>query len=141
GKKFPELSLTYSDTAFLFLLGGLGCCKQGGTLCMVEPISLLAARDAGPIRAHLMNAAALDAVWYATGPLFSAGVRVCAPVLRVGKKQTRETKIYREREFVNAGSIALKSTSLTWAGVMEPEITRIAAKLDQGLVLGDIAEA
>jgi hypothetical protein len=60
--------------------------RPGGYVAMVQPQSLLAARDAGPARASALSRAALVGLWAepADGPRhFAAGVRVCIPVLRV----------------------------------------------------------
>lgn len=137
GKKFAGLSLTYADTAFVFLLGGLGMCKPGGTLAMVQPISLLAARDAGAIRAGLLERAGLKSVWFAHEALFSAGVRVCAPVLVVGESCV-ETSIYRGIGFESLGKIAIAGDAATWGSVLAPAAARIAEKLVGARTLGEI---
>ncbi len=137
GKKFAGVSLTYADTAFVFLLGGLSLCKPGGTLSMVQPISLLAARDAGAIRAGLMARAGLKSVWFANEALFSAGVRVCAPVLVVGES-CGETSIYRSVGFESLGKIAIAGNAATWGSVLAPAAARIAEKLVGARTLGEI---
>ncbi len=137
GKKFAGVSLTYADTAFVFLLGGLSLCKPGGTLSMVQPISLLAARDAGAIRTELLARAGLKSVWFANEALFSAGVRVCAPVLVVGEA-CGETSIFRSVGFESLGKVAIAGSAATWGSVLAPAAARIAEKLVGARTLGEI---
>lgn len=137
GKKFAGVSLTYADTAFVFLLGGLSLCKPGGTLSMVQPISLLAARDAGAVRAGLMARAGLKSMWFANEALFSAGVRVCAPVLVVGES-CGETSIFRSVGFESLGKVTIAENAATWGSVLAPAAARIAEKLVGARTLGEI---
>ena len=137
-RKFADVSLTYADTAFVFLLGGLSMCKPGGTLSMVQPISLLAARDAGAIRAGLMQRAGLKSVWFANEALFSAGVRVCAPVLVVDGA-IAESSIFRGAGFESLGKVPIAKDAATWGSVLAPAAARIAAKLSGEKTLGEIA--
>jgi hypothetical protein len=76
----------YVDTAALFLVRGMHLVRPGGRVALVQPHSTLAARDATPVRALVGHEGVLDALWYASEPIFEADVRVCAPVLeRVGQ--------------------------------------------------------
>ncbi|MEO7556998.1 MAG: N-6 DNA methylase [Acidimicrobiales bacterium] len=76
----------YTDTAWLFLAAAPGLVRDGGRVVLIQPQSVAAARDAGPVRAHIGAVAALEAMWSSAGPVFEASVRVCAPVLRVGAR-------------------------------------------------------
>lgn len=73
----------YADTAGLFLLRAVGLTRPGGRTAMLQPLSLLATRDAGPIRAALA-AAGVAEVWVGGDGGFEASVRVCAPVVAPG---------------------------------------------------------
>jgi hypothetical protein len=72
----------YADTAALFLDRALGEVSEGGLVALVQPLSLLAARDTAPIRErsdpHLRD------LWVPGKALFAASVHVCVPVLRRG---------------------------------------------------------
>lgn len=71
----------YTDTAWLFLLAAVSAVEPGGTVALVQPQSLLAARDAGPVRTAVDERAELVDCWFDDGTAFAAAVHVCAPVL------------------------------------------------------------
>jgi hypothetical protein len=73
----------YADTAGLFLLRGVGLTRPGGMTAMLQPLSLLATRDAGPVRAALADAGVTE-VWVGGDGGFEASVRVCAPIVAPG---------------------------------------------------------
>jgi hypothetical protein len=77
----------YADTASLFLVVACRMTRPGGRVALVLPESILAARDAGPMRADVRERAAITGIWYPGVPVFGAGVRVCAPVLDVAVEQ------------------------------------------------------
>jgi hypothetical protein len=76
-------AIGYADTATLFLVRSTRMVRPGGSVSLVLPQSFLAARDAGPARRLVLDAAELVALWWCAEPIFDAGVRVWAPVLRV----------------------------------------------------------
>lgn len=74
----------YVDTAALFLLAATGQTRAGGRIVLIQPQSVLAARDAATLRRRLDALAPLEGLWVCDQPVFAAATRVCAPVLRVG---------------------------------------------------------
>lgn len=73
----------YTDGAGLFLLAAAELTAPGGIVAMVQPQSLLAARDASAVRSRLLHDAELVGLWACEGtPFPDAAVHVCAPVLR-----------------------------------------------------------
>ncbi len=74
----------YTDGAALFLLAALDLARPGGAVCLLQPESVLAARDAAGVRAVAAARGALRAMWLGGPGHFDAGVRVCAPVITVG---------------------------------------------------------
>ncbi len=69
----------YTDRASLFLLLALDLVGPGGRIQMIVPRSLLAARDAEPVRRAVTERGCLDAVWVDDEPgAFDAAVRVCS---------------------------------------------------------------
>lgn len=74
----------YVDTAALFLLLGVELCKEGGRVALIQPLSTVASRDAGGVRAALTARSRLVDLWAPAGRLFAASVRVCVPVLERG---------------------------------------------------------
>ena len=79
--RYGDAVRAYTDTAWLFLLLGLDLARPGGRVVLVEPRSLVAARDAGAVRAAVDRRAELRRLWVDDRPVFAASVRVCAPVL------------------------------------------------------------
>jgi hypothetical protein len=73
----------YTDAAWLFLLAGCDLARPGGRVALVEPQSLVGARDAAAVRAAVDERARLLDIWVDERPVFAASVRVCAPVLEV----------------------------------------------------------
>jgi hypothetical protein len=81
----PAAAGPYVDTAALFLLLGTELTRPGGRVALVQPLSVVAARDASPVRDALAATAALRELYVPPGRAFpSAAVRVCVPVLEVG---------------------------------------------------------
>ena len=74
----------YTDLAWLFLLAAVEAVEDGGSVALVMPQSLLAARDAAAILERIDERAALAECWVDDGRAFAAAVDVCAPVLRAG---------------------------------------------------------
>jgi hypothetical protein len=74
----------YADIAAAHLLDAVEKAGAGSTVALVQPQSILASRDTQALRAHLDERAPLAALWVAREPVFDAGVRACAPVLRIG---------------------------------------------------------
>jgi hypothetical protein len=82
GERFGEVG-AYTDDAALFLLAGVDLAAPGGVVAMVQPQSVLSARDAGAVRDRVLRDATLDGLWAHGGsPFPDADVAVCAPVLR-----------------------------------------------------------
>src|SRR5699024_7147795 len=54
----------------------------GGRCALVQPLSVLAARDTTAIRRWLEETAPLTGLWIAGEPVFDAAVQVCAPILQ-----------------------------------------------------------
>jgi hypothetical protein len=71
----------YVDTAALFLLLGAELCDEGGRVALIQPLSTVASRDAGGVRAALAERSRLVDLWAPTEQLFAASVHVCVPVL------------------------------------------------------------
>jgi hypothetical protein len=71
----------YTDTAALFLVLGARALAPGGRLLLVQPTSVLAARDAAAARAAAQEVAELHGLWVAGEPVFDAAVQVCAVLL------------------------------------------------------------
>ena len=69
----------YADAAAEFLALATELARpDGGRVGLVLPLSLIATRDAGPIRANVLQRAALDWFWWSPQSVFDAQVRTCA---------------------------------------------------------------
>jgi SAM-dependent methyltransferase len=75
----------YTDTSAAFLHRSLGLAAPGGTVALVQPLSVLGARDAGPVRAAVAEVGAVTDLWVADRPVFrGTPVLACVPVVRIG---------------------------------------------------------
>jgi predicted RNA methylase len=75
----------YADAAAEFLALALRLAEPThGRIGFVLPLSIVASRDATPVRAAVEHGAPLDWFWFAPRPVFDAEVRTCAVGLRVG---------------------------------------------------------
>lgn len=76
-------ALRYADEAGLFLVRACDLAAPGATVSLVLPRSILAARDAEPIRRAVQARALLKGVWTGGDDVgFDAAVQVWAPILR-----------------------------------------------------------
>lgn len=72
----------YTNPAACFLQLAASLTRPGGTFGMVLPVSVLAARDAAPIREWIIEVAAPASLWLDTEGVFDAAVRTCAMTFR-----------------------------------------------------------
>lgn len=84
-QRYGRAVRAYTDAAWLFLLAGCDLGRPGGRVVLVQPQSLVGARDAAAVRAALDRRARLVDMWVDERPVFAAAVRVCAPVLEVAE--------------------------------------------------------
>lgn len=77
----------YTDTSAVFLHRALDLVEEGGVVALVQPLSVLAARDAGPVRAAVAERGAVTDFWCSPRPVFDGTpVLTCVPVVRVGAR-------------------------------------------------------
>lgn len=141
-RRFGDAVAGLTDSAVLFLLLGAEVVEAtSGTVCLIQPISFLSARDAAAARSHLLTVCGLTSLWICEEKLFDASVRVCAPVLVRGES-SEHVKLYRTRDFRQVGAAKHSSPQQgTWSALLAaskgvPERV-VAAK---GTV-GDVATA
>jgi SAM-dependent methyltransferase len=78
----------YTDTSAAFLRHALDLVRPGGTVALVQPLSLLGARDAAPVREAVARSGAVTAFWSSLTPVFAGtAVLTCVPVVTVGAPQ------------------------------------------------------
>lgn len=87
----------YADMSTAFLEAATRWTAAGGRIAMVLPQSILASRDARPVRRAVAQRAAMEHLWVATEHVFDdADVFTCAVVLRIdGPRQVTLTKARR----------------------------------------------
>ena len=74
----------YTDQAGRFLVRALEMLRPGGRVGLIQPQSVLTARDAEAVRAAVGEQAALRALWVAEEKVFSASTHVVAVVAEKG---------------------------------------------------------
>lgn len=79
-RRFAEIWAPYANEASLFLVQSLRNTRTGGVVALVQPESLLGARDSLPTRHWVESHAALAHLWVAKKPVFAAAVRTILPV-------------------------------------------------------------
>ena len=80
--RFGRAAVGYVDTSALFILVALGLLGPGGVAVLIQPQSVLSARDAQAVREAADERASFDGLWFSRERIFKADVRVCAPFLR-----------------------------------------------------------
>lgn len=140
GHHHPERrgSGPYTDLAGRFLLAALDLVRPGGTVLLVQPESVLAARDAAPVRAAVA-AAGLAGIWFAGGHVFDADVDTCAVLVRSGSRPRRTVRRWEGPDARPAGSTTVDGAAPTWAH-LRPGAPAPRPAPGAGTV-GDLAEA
>ncbi|MFL6206983.1 MAG: N-6 DNA methylase [Acidimicrobiales bacterium] len=79
--RFGDAVGPYTDAAALFLLAACREVRPGGTVALIQPVSVLTNRDAAAVRAAVERLATVREVWVPSGRAFDAAVDVCVPIL------------------------------------------------------------
>jgi len=125
----------YTDTAFLFLVAGLDLVRDHGRVMLVQPQSLVAARDAKPIREAI---SAVVGMWTCDERIFDAAVHVCAPLLVRGAVQPDHVHRWKGRH-VEPARPAVRGD--TWSRLLVRDDEPPEIELSTAGRLGDIASA
>ncbi|MCA9294243.1 MAG: N-6 DNA methylase [Phycisphaerales bacterium] len=113
----------YTDSAAAFLVRSIGWLCEGGRVAMVQPQSLLAARDARPVRKELLRTSTLSALWVSNEHVFDgASVYTCVPAFlrggpRIAPLVRTETAAFTERCTVEIDNDAL-ARKATWSSLI-----------------------
>ena len=117
--RYPGLVAAYTDMAWLFLVAGLDLLADDGQMVLVQPQSVLAARDAGPVRDLLVTEASLIGLWWDQSGVFAGHVEVCAPVVRRTPSGRRgPVQVLVDREVVRSGTALPPEVGETWGTVV-----------------------
>ena len=128
--RFGDAVRAYTDTAWLFLLAACDLVRPGGRIVMVEPQSVIAARDAEAVRGALDERAELRDLWIDDGRVFDASVRVCAPVLERRPAGSEESR---------AGGGQVGAGPGAWGGLWARALDLPFVELTPGPTVGDRA--
>jgi predicted RNA methylase len=133
----------YTDTAWLFLVAALDLVRAtGGTVVLVQPQSLLAARDAQAVRAEIAARASVNGMWSCADAGFGAAVRVCAPVVHVGAEPAARARRWSGRDFVEDEARRLARPAGSWAVLRSGGDPPPAVRIDSdGPTLATLATA
>jgi hypothetical protein len=120
--RFGPALYRYADTAGLFLLEACRWAAPDARVALILSSSLLVADDAAPLRRAVLDLGVLDELWVAREPVFTAGVRVCAPVIAIGAPDPGRVRRAHGRGFAPAPDLVITHERLraapTWAEVM-----------------------
>ena len=138
-EQFDGVATALTDTAVLFLLLGHKVARRDmGIVCLIQPMSVLSARDATSARSQLLDDCQLRALWTCEEAVFDASVRVCAPLLRRGG-ETDSVSLYAGRDFRPAGEAVIAGS--TWSGLLATSKGIPDRKTQSQGTVADIANA
>ncbi|MCH2141533.1 MAG: SAM-dependent methyltransferase [Phycisphaerales bacterium] len=83
----------YADMAAVFLLLSASALRANGRMSLVQPISVLAARDTGAIRDQVLQITSLQSTWASATSVFDAQVHTC--VLSLSRTPTKPALVER----------------------------------------------
>ncbi len=134
----------YADTAALFLARALAlAAPAGGTVALVLPQSILAARDAEPVRALVAAGAAVCGLWLDEEAVFDAAVHTMVLACRMGQRQARVHR-WTGSSFTDRSTVVMPA-STSWSPLVAdlrgvPDLAT-ASELADGPRLGERAAA
>lgn len=131
---------TYADVSALILLRSLDLVRPGGRIALVQPQSLLAARDAGPVRRAVLARACLANLWASDVPVFAdTPVLTCAPTLVVGGEQGPVSVTHGPSFEPMRPVPASERLESGWSFLLAEGLGVPAVRMSSSGVLGDIA--
>jgi hypothetical protein len=75
----------YTDLSATFFLFSTHIVRRGGRIVLVQPQSLLAAKDASSVRREVLRIGRLESLWVSNEHVFpGAAVYTCAPTIHIG---------------------------------------------------------
>lgn len=149
----------YTDPAAAFLLLAVHLARPAGRVGLVQPMSVLAARDAAGVRAGVLERAGLSDLWVVGDAGFDAAVEVCVPILarpaapaRVRSQAVdagRRTPVGQERTHLHRGlprnragdAPAPSPGGAPWSGLLAALDELPQRALRTGGTLGELASA
>jgi len=135
-RRWPSLG-GYVDESLLFLLAACETVADDGVVALIQPTSVLSARDSAPGRAILDEVAPPTAFWWPGEQVFDAAVDTCAIVCRRGARDKIVTRA------VGVPAVSAKSCVRPHPGSWSPLLAGIKGTPDfviEGLPLSSMAD-
>ena len=141
--RFGSVSRAYADSSTLFMVATAAMTRAGGRCALILPESFLAARDAAPARAHLLDRGRLVGLWVPVDPMFSASVRVCVPILEVGSSADTTIRRWAGPTAMPAAEYRVDGRGLgvTWAELTADLLGVPSVDVPHDSALGSMAQA
>jgi len=111
-ERFGRAVRAYTDSASLFLLVACDLAAPGATVALLQPQSVLAARDAAGVREAVAAIGRVDDVWFPPGPGFAAAVEVCVPIIEVGDPSGTTSWAHHLALVNSVPPVALRTTAV-----------------------------
>lgn len=144
-RAFPGIVGPYTDPAALFMVLGTRIAREGGRIAMVQPQSVLAARDARGCRDEVLARGVPESLWVAGEHIFEALVLVCAISFRVGGPRAARLARSAGAGFRPLPTLTLDADALknedTWAPLAAAAMGIPDAPLRVRGTLADLASA
>lgn len=118
----------YADQAFFHLHRAITSSGPGSVVTLVQPQSLLAGRDAAPLRQVLDNRASLHTLWVSRRAVFDAGARVCAPILVVGGETMNNIRLVADGRYETVANSAVPDAGAEHLGADSPSWAALGAR-------------
>lgn len=140
-ERFGNSVRAYTDPAALFLQLAIDSIRPGGRVGMVLPVSLLASRDAAPVRSHIDRTATMRALWLDRDGIFNAQVRSVA--LLFDRHPSRPQLLTRHigSKFERAAPCSLRiNEAQSWSPLAADLIGVPRVHLHKSRTLGDVCD-
>ena len=116
--RFADLVGAYTDAAWLFLALGMDLLAPGGRMSLIQPQSLLSARDAAAVRGRLLRTGRLDALWFDRSGVFAGRTAVCAPVVERTVADRSQVRLLVDRNLESAGTAVAPTGTDGWGALV-----------------------
>lgn len=145
-ERFGEAATGYADMASVFLVHAVQLARpDGGRVALVQPDSLLSARDALPARRRVLELASLTSFWIALEKVFNANVYTCAPTLTRGEARLTKLARFKGRRLEPLVALEVDMDQLagaaTWSPIISDALGVPSFKVMTQRTLGDFADS
>lgn len=136
----------YADEATAFLLLATRITKPGGRVCLIQPLSLLAAEGAHAVRRETLRVGSLTGIWLSERHAFpGVGVHTCAPLLTIGRKAKARIARRLGPDAESAARSTYRSNELareeTWSSLLAESLGVPTFTMTSKGTLADLAHA